>query len=49
MAIIYDDFYEVGESLFKADPKLQALCKEYGIESMDSVAVDTWPSALPVP
>ncbi|BDA47955.1 Primary amine oxidase [Coccomyxa sp. Obi] len=43
VAIIYDDFYEVGESLFKADPHLQDLCKEYGIESMDSVAVDTWP------
>lgn len=48
MAIIYDDFYEFGETLFKADEKLQALCKDFGIESMDEVAIDTWPSAKPV-
>jgi Cu2+-containing amine oxidase len=45
VAIIYDDFYEFGETLFKADEKLQALCKDFGIESMDEVAIDTWPSA----
>ncbi len=47
VAIIYDDFYEVGETLFKSDAKLQALCKDFGIDDMDEVAVDTWPSALP--
>jgi Cu2+-containing amine oxidase len=44
-SIIFDDFFEVGESMLKSNPEVQALCKEYGIESMDSVAIDPWPSA----
>lgn len=45
VAICLDDFYEKGEALFKADPQVQLLCKDFGIENMDEVAVDTWPSA----
>ena len=41
---IFDDFFEVGEALLKADPGVQALCKEFGIASMDEVAIDPWPS-----
>lgn len=47
-SIIFDDFFEVGETLLKADPQVQAICKEFGIESMDEVAIDPWPS-MPVP
>ena len=47
-SIIFDDFFEVGETLLKADPQVQKLCKDFGIDSMDSVAIDPWPSASPV-
>jgi Cu2+-containing amine oxidase len=43
-SIIFDDFFEVGEAFLKADPQVQALCKEFGIESMDEIAIDPWPS-----
>lgn len=43
-SIILDDFFDVGESMMKAEPAIQKLCKEFGIPSMDHVAIDTWPS-----
>ena len=46
-SIIFDDFFEVGETLLKADPQVQKLCKDFGIDSMDSVAIDPWPSEPP--
>jgi hypothetical protein len=47
-SIIFDDFFEVGETLLKADPQVQKLCKDFGIDSMDSVAIDPWPSESPM-
>lgn len=43
-SIILDDFFDVGESMMKAEPAIQKLCKDFGIPSMDHVAIDTWPS-----
>ena len=43
-SIVFDDFFEVGETLLKANPEVQKLCKSFGINSMDEVAIDPWPS-----
>ena len=44
-SIIFDDFFEVGEAMLKEDPQIIAVCKEFGIDNMDNVAIDPWPSA----
>ena len=43
-SIILDDFFVVGESMLKGAPEVQKLCADFGIPSMDHVAIDTWPS-----
>ena len=48
-SIILDDFFQVGESMLKADPEVQKLCTDFGIPSMDHVAIDTWPSEHAAP
>ena len=43
-SIILDDFFVVGEAMLKGAPEVQTLCADFGIPSMDHVAIDTWPS-----
>ena len=45
-SIILDDFFDVGESMLKSNPEVIKLCTDFGIPSMDHVAIDCWPSAL---
>lgn len=45
-SIILDDFFDVGESMLKSNPEVIKLCSDFGIPSMDHVAIDPWPSAL---
>ena len=48
-SIILDDFFVVGEAMMKGAPEVQKLCAEFGIPSMDHVAIDTWPSKRAMP
>lgn len=48
-SIILDDFFVVGEAMLKGAPEVQKLCADFGIPSMDHVAIDTWPSKHAVP
>ncbi len=48
-SIILDDFFDVGESMLKSNPEVIKLCTDFGIPSMDHVAIDCWPSALSLP
>ena len=48
-SIILDDFFVVGESMLKGAPEVQKLCADFGIPSMDHVAIDTWPSKHAAP
>jgi len=48
-SIILDDFFDVGESMLKSNPEVIKLCTDFGIPSMDHVAIDCWPSAFSTP
>ena len=48
-SIILDDFFVVGEAMLKGAPEVQKLCADFGIPSMDHVAIDTWPSKHAAP
>ena len=43
-SVILDDFFTVGESALKSAPEVVKLCTDFGIPSMDHVAIDCWPS-----
>ena len=48
-SVILDDFFMVGESALKSAPEVIKLCTDFGIPSMDHVAIDCWPSeGLPI-
>lgn len=46
-SVILDDFFTVGESALKSAPEVIKLCTDFGIPSMDHVAIDCWPSEDP--